>query len=249
MTFSHFIFFQDSQMCQSEVSFEPLDLSQGLEQHVPVCKEEVSSGQQELNPSPQVNDEDEASSSIEMEKQKDVDDCGASELNSDDQLLFSSNNIMNYDQWEEAREVQAALSALKSRKRDNLEGQMLPLSNKLSYQELKPKQIKPMKIQLKKSKRRYKISIIPVSCTVCGKSVYDMNTHMEIHTGRKYFRYRCRICGEGFKHKGDYWPHYLKCIHCFHGTLYTGLWMKRMSHLPHVQILTPLFIEGWLHLF
>ena len=239
ITFSRFIFCLDSlHVCEKEASFEPLDLTLGLDQHLAVCKEEVSSEQQEITSSlvqdepqrPQVKDEENreteslVSASNEMEKQADVEDSGASQPTSDDQLLFSRNNIMNYDEWEEARQVQATLNALKSRRRNNVNGQT-PLSSKLSYfQELKSsKQSKSMKIEIvKKNKKRYKISIIPVSCTVCGKSVYDMNTHMEIHTGRKYFRYRCRICAEGFQHKADYYPHYLKCMHCFHGKLYTG---------------------------
>ena len=133
-----------------------------------------------------------------MGKQADVEDSEASKMTNNDQFLFSRNNIMNQDEWEEARDVQAALN------------------NKMSYyQELKSaNRAKPMIIQIaKKSKKRKRIS----------KSVYDVNTHMESHTGRKYFPYRCRICAEGFKHRSEYWPHYLKCMHCFHGKLYTGI--------------------------
>ena len=183
-----------------EVSF---DISLSLE--------EVSSEQQEKNPSllqEEPHLPQSASTPSEMGKQADVEDSEASKMTNNDQFLFSRNNIMNQDEWEEARDVQAALN------------------NKMSYyQELKSaNRAKPMIIQIaKKSKKRKRMSKIPVSCTICGKSVYDMNTHMESHTGRKYFPYRCRICAEGFKLKSEYWPHYLKCIHCFHGKLYTGI--------------------------
>ena len=215
-------------MCQ-EVSFEPLDLSLCPEsdQHLPVSKE-VFSEQQEEPQGPQVKDEEirETESlvctSTEMEKQ--AEDREASQPRSDDKFLFSQNNIMNPDEWEENRQVQVALNALKSRKRKNLNGQTKPLS---CFKELKSsRKSQTLKIEIvkkNKKQKRYKISMIPVSCTVCGKRVYDMNTHMEIHTGRKYFRYRCRICAEGFQHKEDYWPHLLKCMHCFHGALYIGV--------------------------
>ena len=223
-----------------EPLLEPLDLSLRPDQRLPVCKEEVSSEQQERNSGlfqeephgPQVKDGENREmgslvcTSNEMEKQADAEDCGALQPRSDDHIHLLKNVTMNPDEWEENRQLeleQIAKSCPNLRKRMSDFEELRPFKKAKTMKIKIVKKNKTKKIQRVKKNKIYKITLIPVKCTICGKSVHDMNSHMEIHTGTKYFRYRCRICAEGFQHKADYWPHMIKCMHCFHGTLYTGI--------------------------
>ena len=202
MTFSHVIF-----------SSEP------PEQHLPVCKEAFFSEEQERNSGlaqgepqgPQVKDKENRENDMDAEE-----DSGASQPTSDDQLLFSGNIMMNYAKWGETRGVREALNELKSRKRWNTK----PLGKTRSYfQEVKSsiKRSKSKKGQTVKKRKGHKISTIPVSCRVGGESVRDMKSTTASR------RYKCRICFRAFKHRAEYFPHLLKCIHCLHGKLYTGI--------------------------
>ena len=131
-----------------------------------------------------------STSTEHMKTQADAEDCVKSQPTTDEQLLsshcYESDITEDSDDWEDAREGPSALNTQqKSQQKQDVEGQQLSLSNKLSQDLESSKETHSMRKNF--------------SCTECGtmfKSKGSLKRHALIHTGEKPFT--CTVCGKGF---------------------------------------------------